>query len=289
MQKAISDLVEYLKQEPNVEFGNVFVPNPAREARLLLAHAMKVAVDRLTLLAYDEIDEETFDQALCLARRRAFGEPTSHILGYREFFGRRFSVDETVLDPRPETEMLVQEALSAPFGKVLDLGTGSGAIIVTLLAERTKATGIAGDVSETALLVAAKNAATLGVTARLHLEVSDWYAAIGGKFDLIVSNPPYIAVNEMDGLQPEVRLYEPRVALTDEADGLSAYRKITAGAPEHLSAGGRLIVEIGPTQAQAVVTMMQNVGLTQIRVIPDLDGRDRVVVGQMPRIQAIPR
>ena len=282
VQQALSDLTTYLNRKPDEKHGNIFVPDPAREARLLLAHAMRVPAGRLTLLAYDKIDEETFDDALVLASRRAFGEPASHILGYREFFGRRFHVDERVLDPRPETEVLVQEALSEPFSEVLDLGTGSGAIIATLLAERGDAVGVASDLSEAALRVAADNATALGVVDRVHFEVSDWYQAVGGQYDLIVSNPPYIAADEMDGLQPEVRLYEPRMALTDEADGLTAYRKITAGAPAHLRPGGRLIVEIGPTQADAVSAMFADAGLTGIRVIPDLDGRDRVVAGFMP-------
>jgi release factor glutamine methyltransferase len=172
--------------------------------------------------------------------------------------------------------------LREPFADDLDLCTGSGAIILTLLAERPQAVGIATDLSEAALRIAAENAASLGVAPRVQFEVSDWFSAVGGEFDLIVSNPPYIAADEMAGLQKEVRLYEPRMALTDEADGLSAYRKITSAAPAHLRAGGRLLVEIGPTQGQAVAAMMENAGLEDIRVIPDLDGRDRVVVARKP-------
>ena len=130
--------------------------------------------------------------------------------------------------------------------------------------------------------VARTNARRLALADRVTLGRSDWFAEVEGRFDLIVSNPPYIAAAEMDALQPEVRLHEPRIALTDDADGLCAYRQITAGAPDHLLPGGRLMVEIGPTQAQAVSDMMQEAGLQQIRVIADLDGRDRVVAGQNP-------
>ncbi len=256
------------------------IPNAAREARLLLAHAMSVPHERMSLLAQDDLSEDVLQSAYVMASRRKAGEPISHILGRRSFFGRDFFVDERVLDPRPETECMILEALKRDFKVVLDLGTGSGAIVVTLLAECPAATGIATDLSEQALSVAIQNAKTHGVEDRLGFEVSDWFASVVGQFDLIVSNPPYIAADEMDALQPEVRLYEPRMALTDEGDGLSAYRRIVAGAPAHLTPGGRLLVEIGPTQAADVSTMMEEAGLVSVRVLPDLDGRDRVVVGE---------
>lgn len=257
------------------------VANPAREARLLLAHAMGVAPDRVSLMAQDPLADAALNDALALASRRGAGEPASHILGRRAFFGRNFHVDARVLDPRPETECLIAEALAQPFRSFLDLGTGSGAIAVTLAAERPQASGLATDLSEQALMVAAQNAATQGVADRIRFRASDWYQAVSGTFDLIASNPPYIAAAEMEALQPEVRLYEPRMALTDEADGLGAYRIIAAGAPDHLTPGGRLIVEIGPTQAHAVCEMMRDAGLRHIHILPDLDGRDRVVVGHM--------
>nr|WP_281493209.1 peptide chain release factor N(5)-glutamine methyltransferase [Yoonia sp. F2084L] len=258
------------------------IPDPAREARTLLAHKMGVARQDLTLMMQEPLDEDLLDDALDDACDRLRGVPMSHVLGYREFFGRKFSVDNRVLDPRPETEILIIEALSEEYFEVLDLGTGSGVIAITLAGERPNSTVIATDVSSAALEVAAENAAALGVVARMHFECSNWYSAVGGTYDLIVSNPPYIAAEEMDALQPEVRDHEPRIALTDEADGLTAYRAITAGAPDHLMPGGRLIVEIGPTQAQAVSQMMRDAGLQQIRVIPDLDGRDRVVEARKP-------
>ena len=132
------------------------------------------------------------------------------------------------------------------------------------------------------MLVAGQNAATAGVADRLVLPVSDWWADLGGTYDLIVSNPPYIAAGEMAGLAPEVRDHEPRGALTDGADGLSAYRAIAGGAPDHLSPGGRILVEIGPTQTTAVVAILRAGGLDVAAVHPDLAGRDRVVEARLP-------
>ncbi|WP_296372898.1 peptide chain release factor N(5)-glutamine methyltransferase [Yoonia sp.] len=262
-------------------------PDPAREARLLLAHAMGVAPDRITLLAQDSLPAATLIAARKLAARRAAGAPISHIIGRRAFYGRDFHVDARVLDPRPETECLIAEALRTPFATFLDLGTGSGAIAITLAAERPEATGVATDLSDQALDVARQNANALGVAARLHLVKSDWFAAVTGRFDLIVSNPPYIAADEMASLQPQVRLFEPRMALTDDGDGLTAYRIIAAAAPGHLHSDGQLIVEIGPTQGASVAKMMRDSGFMRVQVVPDLDHRDRVVVGRMPGAAAL--
>ena len=254
---------------------------PARDVRLLLAHAMGVEPGRLTLMARDPLAPEVFEAARELCRRRSNGTPVSHLRGYREFYGRRFGVCDKVLDPRPETEILIAEALNGSFSSVLDLGTGSGCILVTLLAERLDATGIATDLSPEALHVAASNAERHGVLPRAGFVVSDWLDAVGGRFDLIVSNPPYIALEEMASLSAEV-LHEPRMALTDERDGLSAYRIIARDAPAHLARGGRLLVEIGPSQGAEVSQLFRAAGLDAIRIVRDFDGRDRVVLGQIP-------
>lgn len=214
--------------------------------------------------------------------RRADREPFSHISGGRYFWKHRFRVTPDVLDPRPETETLVELALSEPFERVLDLGTGTGCIVISLLAERPDRTGVGTDISGKAVLIAGENAYRAEVSERLVLPISDWFDDIGGRFDLIVSNPPYIAADEMAGLSPEVRNYEPHSALTDHADGLTAYRRIAEGAPHHLTPGGRLLVEIGPTQADAVSALFRAAGLERIAVHPDLDGRDRVVEARAP-------
>jgi release factor glutamine methyltransferase len=255
----------------------VKVAAPATDARRLLAHALGVEPARLAAMSTDEVAPERQSVFMDMIERRSAGVPVSHIVGYRDFWKLRFRVTPDVLDPRPETETLVELALGAPFSRVLDLGTGTGCIVISLLAEREDARGVGTDISPAAVLVAGENAARAGVADRLLLPVSDWFADVGGRYDLIVSNPPYIAAYEMDGLQVEVREHEPRAALTDEADGLSAYRSIAAGALDHLRPGGRLLVEIGATQGVAVVALFAAARLQEIEVHTDLEGRDRVV------------
>ncbi|MDV7143812.1 peptide chain release factor N(5)-glutamine methyltransferase [Tropicimonas sp. TH_r6] len=257
------------------------IDNPAREARLLLAHQLEIDPSRLSLHLRDPLAATDLAAAGTLAQRRCAGEPISHIRGYRDFWGRRFSVDSRVLDPRPETEELIAESMSAPFSRVLDLGTGSGCILVTLLAEQSEAVGLGVDISEAALEIARTNAQSHAVIPRCEMNVSDWYQRVDGHFDLIVSNPPYIALSEMAALQSEVLAHEPRIALTDEADGLACYRRIAAGAPSHLAPGGRLLVEIGPSQGAAVAAMFDAAGLEEIAIRPDMDGRDRVVSARL--------
>ena len=253
----------------------------AGDARLLLAHALDLPRHRLSGALSAPMPAEAvrrFDAAL---RARAARQPVSQIIGRRAFWKHEFRVTRDTLDPRPETETLIEAALAEPFASVLDLGTGTGAILISLLAERPQARGTGTDISAAALSVAQENAANIGVCATF-LE-SDWFAAVTGSFDLIVSNPPYIALDEMAGLAPDVRDWEPRQALTDEGDGLAAYRAITAGAGAYLAPGGRLMVEIGPTQAAQVTALMAAAELSDLRVLHDLDGRDRVVCGRKPQ------
>jgi len=258
------------------------VEDPIRDARILLAASLGIKQGRLTLHIYDQIDREMEAAFLANVVERCEGKPVSHLLGQREFFGRQFNVNPAVLDPRPDTETLIEAALSKPFLEVLDLGIGSGCILLTLLSELPEATGIGTDVSEAALTVAQINANALGVSKRCALIESNWFEAVGGRYDLIVSNPPYIAADEMEGLEPELS-FEPRVALTDDSDGLSAYRVIVPGAGAHLTPGGRLLVEIGWRQGEAVSTLFQEAGFETIAVSPDLEGRDRVVSGVWPK------
>lgn len=256
------------------------IEGAARDARILLANHLKIDRGRLTLILPDPADYFALHEFMVDIRARARHVPVSAIIGYREFYGRRFMIDDTVLDPRPETECLVALALEHPFEQVLDLGTGSGCILLTLLAERPGATGVGTDVSPAALKVAGRNATALGLEDRLWLTQSHWFRGIGGQFDLIVSNPPYIAADEMPALAPEVRDHDPHVALTDGGDGLHAYRAIGAQAGPHLTPGGRLLVEIGPTQGADVVALFRDGGLDDVTVHRDLDGRDRVVAAR---------
>lgn len=255
------------------------VPDPARDARLLLAHAMGLASDRLTLELAAVLSPAAgarFDAALAEREAR---RPVSQITGCRAFWKHRFRVTRDTLDPRPETETLVAAALDLPWRSVLDLGTGTGAILISLLAERPGATGLGVDLSGAALDVARHNADAIGVEAGFR--VSDWFSAVEGRFDLIVSNPPYIALDEMSGLSPEVREWEPHAALTDGGDGLSAYRHLAAGLAAHLAPAGYFLAEIGPTQGAKVVDILRAAGMDDAVILSDLDRRDRVVRARM--------
>lgn len=256
------------------------VPDAAQDVALLLAHAMGISRADLALTAPHTILNDAqiaaFDMAL---RARAARQPLSHITGQRQFWGRSFAVTPEVLDPRPETETLIAAALAQDFARVLDLGTGSGCILLTLLAERPQATGLGVDLSEAALNVAKRNQMRLGVQA--DWAQGSWFDPVQGRFDLIVSNPPYIADAEMADLSPEVREWEPHLALTPGGDGLAPYRIISAQAHAYLTKGGWLMVEIGPTQGAVVAGYFTAEGFAQVAILPDMDGRDRVVVGRL--------
>ncbi|OAN75400.1 protein-(glutamine-N5) methyltransferase, release factor-specific [Sulfitobacter sp. EhC04] len=258
------------------------VPDPARDARLLLAHAASVDAGRVTLIAPEEIAPEIAERFERLVSLRAVRVPVSQLVGARAFYGRDFKVSREVLDPRPETETLIELALGAPFERVLDLGIGSGCILVTLLAERAEATGLGIDLSEGACLQASANAVAHGVAARADIRQSDWFDAVEGRFDLIVSNPPYLAAEEMAEVAPELRDHEPRIALTDGADGLSAYRTIAEEAQGYLTATGRVLVEIGWQQGAAVQDIFRRAGWGDVHLAHDLGGRARVVSAANP-------
>jgi len=264
---------------PRLRAANI--DDPAKDARLLLAHATGISPNRLTLHLNDCLDPHAagrFDTAL---QAREARQPLSQITGHRLFWGRPFRVTRDVLDPRPETEILVAAALERPFAKLLDLGTGSGCILLSCLLDRPTSHGTGVDISDPALAVARDNAATLGCTTATFVQ-SHWCQNVQGHFDLILSNPPYIAAAEMPGLSPEVRLWEPQHALTPGGDGLDAYRILARQTPAHLAPGGRLLVEIGPTQAHMVTGLFAEHGLTRIITLQDFDGRDRVIQAEKP-------
>lgn len=252
-----------------------------RDARRLMAHAAGVAQARLTLELREPAGPQVAARFAALVARRAAREPLSHLVGERAFFNHVFAIDRHVLDPRPETEVLVRAALDVPFADVLDLGTGSGAILLSLLAERPEATGLGCDLSAQALRVAEANARRIAVPGRARFVLSDWYTGLSGRFDLIVSNPPYIPARDLAALAPELA-HEPPGALSDGADGLSAYHRIVPGAGAHLRPGGWLMVETGWKQGAAVRAIFARAGFAQLRILPDLDGRDRVVGGLWP-------
>ncbi|KQQ32731.1 protein-(glutamine-N5) methyltransferase, release factor-specific [Duganella sp. Leaf126] len=255
----------------------------ALDWRVLLCHALQT--NRVGLITGAE-RALTDDEARCfgdLVQRRLAGEPVAYLVGEREFFGLPFAVSDAVLIPRPDTELLVELALARlpARGRVLDMGTGSGAIAVSLAHTRPDANVTALDVSADALAVARRNADANGT--RVTLLHSDWFDALGkaAPFDVIASNPPYIASGDHHLSEGDLR-YEPVSALTDHADGLSALRILVAGAPAHLAPQGWLLMEHGYDQAEAVRALLTAAGYTDVQSWRDLAGIERVSGGRSP-------
>ena len=254
---------------------------PRAEARLLLAASLGEPVESLVARPEQPVGDDAAARFDALARRRAQGEPVAYLLGEKEFYGRRFAVSPAVLVPRPETELLVELALrrlrTQPAPRVLDLGTGSGCIAVTLALECAAATVVAVDRCADALALARANAQRLG--APVEFVQGDWYEHVGGRFDLIVANPPYVAAADphLAGLQ-----HEPRRALVAGADGLADLRRIVAGAPGRLNSGGTLAVEHGYDQGTSVRGLFAQAGFAGIETHRDLAGIERACTGAMP-------
>lgn len=268
------------------------IDTAAIDARLLIEAA--TGASRLDLLAATDrpVAPDTVARLDDWVGRRAAGEPVGRILGIASFYGLDFALGPDTLEPRSDTEVLVEVALGAvrsgrlpgvsPDGEglhLLDLGTGTGAIAVALLAKLAQAHGLATDLSSGALEVAKGNASRHGVGDRLDFAMGDFFAAVSGSFNLIVSNPPYIASSVIAGLDREVRLHDPMLALDGGPDGLDAYRTILDGIREHLIPGGLIAVEIGWDQGKAVSGLFEAAGLSDIQVHRDLGDRDRVISG----------
>ncbi|RKF15079.1 peptide chain release factor N(5)-glutamine methyltransferase [Roseovarius spongiae] len=251
----------------------VGVPDAGRDVSALL-DAAGAGVE-------EDMTPEVAARFAAMVESRLRRRPVSQIIGRRAFWMHDFEVTSDVLDPRPETETLVDAARDTGAARVLDLGTGSGCIALSILHELPAARAVATDLSEAALAVARRNADRVGVADRVTFLRSDWFSDVDGQFDLIVSNPPYIAAAEMPGLAPELR-HEPRMALTDGADGLSAYRALARGAGAHLASGGWVMLEIGHAQGADVTALLEAAGLRDVTILPDLDGRDRVVRARNP-------
>jgi release factor glutamine methyltransferase len=260
---------------------------PRREAEVLLGAAL--GRPRAWLLAHPEeriLDCEATDRYEAFVTRRALGEPVAYLLGEKEFWSLPLAVGPGVLIPRPETERLVECALARlPAERscdVLDLATGSGAVALALAAERPLARVLATDLSEAAVDTARGNAAKLGLATRVEIRAGAWFEpAAGRRFEVIVSNPPYIAADD-PRIEPTVRRYEPPQALFAGMDGLEALREIVGGAPRHLLPGAWLLVEHGDTQGAAVREMFEDAGLGQVRTYRDLAGRERCTEGRSP-------
>lgn len=260
----------------------VGIENAERDVSILVQLAIEKT--RTFLIAHPEYvltERETHSLESMLERRLA-RVPLQHIRGTQEFFGRDFIVSSEVLIPRPETEILVENAISflknSNAKRFCEIGVGSGCIAVSILCESDDVSAIAGDISNTALAVAQMNAEKLGVADRLELIASDVFESLQHQFfDLIVSNPPYIAVAEIEHLKPEVRDHDPRMALTDGADGLSVIKALITDSPKFLRSGGRLMIEIGWDQAPAVDQLIDRRIWSEPLFLPDLQGIPRVL------------
>ncbi len=254
------------------------------DARLLLGHALRLDRTQMFSQADRQLDAREVAAISALAARRLKHEPVSRIIGRKEFWSLTLDVSDAVLVPRPDTETVVEAALEffggdrrlAPL-RILDIGTGSGALLLALLSELKNATGTATDISPAAIAVARGNAERLGLSPRCHFVVCDIAASVTGPFDLIVSNPPYIEYSAIATLEPEVRDYDPALALDGGIDGLETYRAIATQAIPLLAPGGRLIVELGAGQEPAVRDLFGKAGLTISGVRADLAGIPRAL------------
>jgi release factor glutamine methyltransferase len=263
---------------------------PVIDARLLVEAAADATRTDIVTDPYRPLTPEQEARLDEFLQRREHREPVSHILGRKGFWKIMLSVTPDVLTPRPDTETVVEVALRefpehAPW-QILDLGVGSGAILLALLAERPAARGLGVDVSEEAIAVARDNAAGLGLAGRTALLRSDWTAGLEpDAFNLVVSNPPYIASHVIETLEPEVRDHEPRVALEGGADGLDHYRTLAPEILRVLKPGGRFCVEIGYDQKDAVEALFRDAGALGVTTVPDLAMRDRVVTGKKKALE----
>ncbi len=267
---------------------------PGLDARRLLAGACGIEPGDILLRPARPVDAAEAQRVSGFIRRRLAHEPVSRILGTRAFHGLDFEVTPATLDPRPETETLVDGVLALVRGGrcaggnapcILDVGTGTGAILVALLAALPSATGVAVDIDPEALAVAARNAARHGIRDRVSLVQSDWLSAVEGRFDVVVSNPPYIPSSAIAGLDPDVRCHDPRRALDGGEDGLNAYRAIIPAAIDKLNIGGWLALEVGDGQAPAVLSLLRSASgelssRAEVRCWSDMAGKPRCVAVQ---------
>lgn len=269
------------------------IETPELDARLLIGAALGLDHTGLATQALRLVSRDDADIIEGFARRRIAHEPVARIVGRKEFWGLDLDVSAATLVPRPDTETVIEAALavlreSAPSDRdlrIADIGTGSGAILLALLSELNDAHGIGTDISDAALAVAQENARRLGLDERASFVRGDYAAGLRGPFNLIVSNPPYIPSAEVAALDPDVRDYDPRIALDGGSDGLAAYRALAPQAAALLHPGGALVLEIGAEQGGAVSAILRNAGLA-VSNPPrrDLAGRDRVVIGRKAAI-----
>jgi release factor glutamine methyltransferase len=265
-------------------FREAGLPTAELDARLVAQHAFGIDAMALVRREREPISEQWATELERSALRRLAGEPVSRIVGEREFWGLRFGLNAATLDPRPETEMLVADAIAAaetkPSPRIVDLGTGSGAIAIAIADALPKARLVATDISPEALSQAKANAERHRVADRIDFKLGSWWEAVphAELFDVIVSNPPYISTDAIGALQPEVRLFDPKTALDGGFDGLDAYRAIASQSIRRLNPGGRILLEIGSNQGDTVSRILSRAGFARVEVQKDLAGLDRTVM-----------
>lgn len=275
-----------LHRDARRRLADAGISDAGLDARLIVEHFSATTRTDAVLCPDTPVAAAVVRQVEAALDRRIAGEPVHRILGFREFYGMRLGLSTETLEPRPDTETLVDAVL--PFVRdtaaregvcrILDLGTGTGAIALALLAQEPHAVATGVDVSDDALATAAANAAGLGVAGRFTAKKSDWFAGIDGRYHLIVSNPPYIPSSEIEDLQHEVRNFDPRRALDGGPDGLEPYRAIASGSARHLEEGGCVGLEIGYDQRRDVTELFERAGYDLIAQRKDLGGNDRVLV-----------
>lgn len=266
------------------QFTQAGLPTPDIDARLLVMAATGMSHIDMITRGTEFLSQEAFMRVSDYAQRRLSGEPVDHILGVRGFYGREFYVTKDVLSPRPDSEVLIDKALErlnrVKTPQILDLGTGSGVLAITLLAEIKDARAQATDISSEALFEAQENAVRNDVQNRISFMQSDWLTKVGGTYELIISNPPYIDAAAMKTLSKEVLDYDPHIALYGGEDGLEPYRIIARDTPAHLKPSGWLVLEIGYDQGVTVPDILRGAGFANISVHDDLGGQPRCICAQ---------
>lgn len=259
------------------------VENARADARLMLRFILKISLSDLLARGDDTLDADQKKQFEALVEKRAARRPMAQVIGMREFWGLDFKVTEHTLDPRPDSETIIemlfkyQPVRSKPL-TIVDFGTGTGCLLLAALSEYPAARGVGVDISDAALTVAEGNAVALRLKNRAIFKKSDWNSQINGVWDVVISNPPYIKTEEIPGLSPEVAKFEPRLALDGGGDGLQCYRAITRFLPKVLADGGVALLEVGAGQAASVADLAKEQGLRIEEIAHDLAGIERCVV-----------
>ena len=267
--------------DTTIKLSRTGIEGAARDARILSAFVLEIPISELSLNVDEPVSDQIISELEKLILRRTHREPISKILGRREFWGRSFSINKNVLDPRGDTETLIDFVIEKPVKSVLELGTGSGAIAVTLACEWKEVYVTAIDISEDALLLAKINAEKFNVQNKVQFLKSDWFDAIDGIFDLIISNPPYIGLKEKDRILDEVKKYDPEISLFAGNEGLDAYKRIIPNLARYLKPDGFVVLEIGASQSNQVTNMMNAFGFANTKIVKDLSGKDRLIATKL--------